>query len=379
MKKIFVILFVLFASCSSNKGAPNILLYPKAVSIDATTNRLFVVDAQDNNLSLIDLTENKIVGGEVLLDEESALTLPQLPQDLVAVNLDADTTRLFTIGNGPSPRNQIVVFDYDSTNGLQAAAISPVIVGDLSTDADDLLSGLAYDATTSTLFVSNHSDDVVRAYDVTTGTEKSGSPISVNSQPSKMGVDSTSRRLFVSSLGENSVSVIDLDDLTLAADSVDVGSPSVSVAAATNDQGTVLFVVNPIDNEVRVIHPDLADLTLSSAIGSPITPPAAGVADSASNLLTGAATQIKASVLADGTMVGALTQSTGDLGFVNVSADLSSFTQSHVSVLNGQGAFALDILNDDSGNGSVVYFAAPGGSAVSYVDLNTQLYVGQIL
>ena len=366
-------------ACSGSKGPPNIILLPNTLGIDAAQNRLFVADSEDNGFSLINIETNTIVTRKPLLNKDSALRLPELPQDLAVVNLGGDTTRIFVVGNGAAPRNRITVLDFDTAGGLRAAAFSPIIVGaDDANDQGDLLPGLAVDTATGTLFVSNANDSLIRAYDVNTGAEKAGSPLAVNSTPSKISIENAAGRLCVSSLGSTSVSVIQTDDLTLAPLPFDTGIATGSVAAATTAAGTVLFALSPANNEIHIFKLDLADLTLSTPIGDPILPPVAGAPDSLQNLLSGAAAQVAAAPLADGRISAAVTQSTGDLGLIDVAADLSSFVTVRVPVLNGQGAQDLEILTDAAGNAVRVYFAAPGGSTVSFVGNNTNQFIGQI-
>jgi hypothetical protein len=379
-KKLISILFCLTTfACSGSKTPPNIILLPIELSLDQAAGRLFVVDSENNGLSLINTITNSIVTKKPLLNKNSTIRLPDLPQGIAAVNLGNDVTRVFIIGNGPAPRNRILVLDYDSVAGLQIAPISPIIVGaDDANDQPDLLGGLTLDETHGTLFVSNSSDGLVRAYDVTTGTEKAGSPLTVGPQPSKMGLDPTVNLLCVSSLGGTAVSVIHTDDLTIPVSSFDTGLQTGSVAAATNAAGTVLFAVSPVDNEIRVFLLNIADPATSTPIGSPITAPAVGQPDTPQNLLTGAAAQAAAAPLADGRIAGLITQSTGDLGFIDVAADLSSFATGRTTVLNGQGAEGIAIFKDSAGNGIRAYFAAPGGSTVSFVDITTNVFSGQI-
>ncbi len=376
---LLVFLFFLFA-CTAQNGPPNVLGSPKSVSIDQTNSRLFVVDSQNNSLSLINLTNNTIVTGQPLLNQNSAIQLPQLPQDIAVLNLGSGVTRIFIIGNGPVPRNQITVLDYDSTNGLRTVSFSPMIVGaNTAADQSDILGGLAIDPTTSTVFVSNSSDGIVRAYDVSAGTEKAGSPLTVNPTPQGMGINTTVHRLFVSSFGGNSISVINTQDLTIPAVSFDATSKSSDLASSTNANGTVLFLIDPNTNEILIFNFNVTTPNTSTLIGTAITPPAAGQPVTTSTILTGAVAQVAAANLSDSRVVGTITQSTGDLAVVDVSADLSSYSATRVSVLSGLGAYGIDILTDSSGNGTLAYFASVSAGALSIVNITVNQYAGQIL
>ncbi|MFO1519886.1 MAG: hypothetical protein U1F57_09535 [bacterium] len=373
MRKKLLLLFLLLMPACTNNGVPNILLLPKYLSIDAANGRLFVVDAANNNFSLITLSDNKIVTGAPLLNKDSTLLIPQLPQDIAAVNIGNGVSRIFLIGNSPPPRNIIEVLEYDSTNGLRLSPISPITVG---TDGNALLGGLTFDASANRLYVTSSADNQVFAYNTADGTPVAGTPVSVNGAPTKMGLNPAIHRLFVSSLDGNSITALNTLDLTTV--SLDVGLETSSVASATNTTGTILFALNPSGNQINVFTFDPNANTVT-AFGSPVVAPAPGQAAPANNVLTGAATQVLASVLPSGVIAGLITQSTGDLGFIDVAADFSGFNQGLVTVLNGLGANGIDVLNDANGNGSAVYFAAPGGGAVSYVNIVTNQFVGQIL
>jgi hypothetical protein len=154
---------------------------------------------------------------------------------------------------------------------------------------------------------------------------------------------------------------------------VDVGIDTASVASATSSAGTVLFALSPTLNQISVFNFNPATSGVTP-IGSPILPPAAGQTVPTNNVLSGAATQVAATVLSNGIFVGAITESTGDLGFIDVASDLSGFAnQGLIPVLNGQGANGIVIL------GTTAYFAAPGGSAVTFVDILNNVFIGQDL
>jgi len=380
-KKILLLLIALICGalsldCSGSREPPNILLLPQYLSIDATNSRLFVVDAANNGFSLIDLTTNAIVGDAPLLNQDGPLFLPQLPQDIAVMNLGNGITRIFIIGNSPPPSNTMYVLEYNSVTGLAYSPIHPITVG---TNPNALLSGLKFDPNSGNLFVSDSSDAQVRVYNATTGAEVAGSPVAVNPSPAKMGLNTSVNRLFVSSLGGTNISVIDTTNLAAGATSVDVLIDTGSVASATNASGTVLFALSPTLNQISVFNFNVAANTVT-AIGTPIVPPVVGQPVPTNNVLSGAAVQVAAAPLSTGLIAGVITQSTGDLGFVDVAADLSGFAaQGLVQVLNGQGATGIDILKDASGNGTVAYFAAPGGSAVSFVDILGNVFIGQDL
>jgi hypothetical protein len=67
-------------------------------------------------------------------------------------------------------------------------------------------------------------------------------------------------------------------------------------------------------------------------------------------------------------------QSTGDLGFIDVAADLSGIAnQGLVPVLNGQGAERHRAPRRDR------LFRRSGGSSVTFVNIATNQFIGQVL
>src|SRR5215471_11605641 len=103
-KKLLFVLIAIFGGilslrCSGNGAPPNILLLPQFLALDTANSRLFVVDSANNGLSLIDTTNNGIVTGNPLLNSGNLAIIPQLPQDIAAVNLGNGVSRVFVIGN----------------------------------------------------------------------------------------------------------------------------------------------------------------------------------------------------------------------------------------------------------------------------------------
>jgi DNA-binding beta-propeller fold protein YncE len=104
IKKILFVFIALLGGalslrCSGSGTPPNILLLPQFLALDAANSRLFVVDSANNGFSLIDTTNNGIVTGNPLLNSGNILVLPQLPQDIAAMNLGNGVGRIFIIGN----------------------------------------------------------------------------------------------------------------------------------------------------------------------------------------------------------------------------------------------------------------------------------------
>lgn len=377
LKTILTVSFIsLFSACSSGNSINNVLVAPRVISVNNPNNIAAVADSQNNNLSLIDLTNNSLISGNPIINQDSSIIIPALPQDIATFNIGNGTTRIFIVGTGNSPSNTIVVLDYNPTSGIIVSPISPITVG---SGTSDILLGLAVNSTLGIVYVSDNSSAEIYAYDANTGTEDSNSPVAVQASPGKINWNPTTNQLLTSSLTTNSISIVDTSDLSQPVQSFDVGAATSSVASATNSTGTALFVIEPQANEVLVYNLNTTTPASSTQIGSTITPPPLGTSITSSDVLSGAASVMTAGPFAAGGIGGFFTQSTGDLGYVNVASDLSSYSAGRVSTLNGLQAYGISLQTDSNGNALNAYFAAPGGSAVTWVDVVTDLYSGQLL
>ncbi len=372
----FFFFLLLFAACSSKNTVPNVLVAPFVLSVNNPNSLVVTADIQNNNLSLISLTSNSVIGGGPIITSSSSIILPTLPQDLATFNIGNGITRIFIVGTGTSPSNTIVVLDYNPTTGIALSPISPITVG---SGSSDILLGLAVNSTLGVVYVSDNTASVIHAYNANTGAEESNSPISVQASPGKMHWNSVTNQLIVSSLTTNSISLIDTTDLSQAIQTLDVGGFTSSVASATNSSGTALFVIEPQTNEVLVYNLNTSNPSASTQIGTTITPPPLGTSITTSDVLSGAATIMTAGPLASGMLGGFFTQSTGDMGWVNVASDLSSYSAGRVPVLNGQNAYGISPQTDSNGNVLNAYFASPNGSAITWVDVVNNTFAGQLL
>ncbi len=375
-KQILFIFLLLLNACGGNSTTPNLLLLPQELALDTANSRLFVVDASNNNFSLINTTDNSVVTSAPLLNNDSALRFAQSPQDIAVQDMGSGLSRIFILGNGTTNSNQITVLDYDTSTGLRAASFNPISVGNTS---GDLLGGLALDSTNNRLFVSNSSQDLLHAFNTEDGTVILETPLSISDAPARMSFNESISRLFISSSASNNISVVNTDDLSAPVESLDVEGESTSVTSSSNTTGSVLAVLYPSTNEIRIFNLDLTTLASSTLIGDPLLPLSAGTAISATTPLSGAASRLKSAQTADGKIAIFITQSTGDLGTIDVSSDLTSYSTGRISVGSATSASGIDISLDSSNFGTRVYFAAPNGSSVSVVDivsraLSTQLF-----
>lgn len=371
-------LFSIFSACSNSNSAPNILIAPLVISVNNTTGLAVVADAQNNNLSIITTADNDIVGDQPIISQTSSTIIPTLPQDISTFALANGNTRTFLVGTGGfSDNNTITVLDYDpSVTRISYASINDIVVG---ANPNDELLGLAINTTLNVVYVSDYSSSLVYAFDANTGLAMPGSPITVQANPGKMHWNPDSNLLVVSSLSTNSVTLINTQDLSLPVQTLNVGEFTSSVASATNGNGTALFTIFPQSNSIGIYDLDLSNPASSTQLLPTIVPPPLGASLTSGDVLSGAATLITASTLESGILAASFTQSTGDMGWINVLADLSGYSAGRVVTLSGQNAYGISIQNDSNGNPLNAYFASPGGSTVSIVNILTNTFTGQIL
>ncbi|HKX12526.1 MAG TPA: hypothetical protein VJP40_05190, partial [bacterium] len=241
-------------ACSGN-DENDLLLFPAIVAIDSELNRVFVVDNEFNGLNLIDpLTDQALNFGdsdEPLLDGEDEQLLPLFPSNAAVATQPGGISRLFVVGGGVAPMNQVTVLDFDDVNLIRRAPFSPISVAGTG---EDFLPGVTVDQDQGLLFVSNSASGMVHVYQVDSGAEVAGSPISVGGIPGRMNLDPVSGLLVVSNAGATTVSFIDSTDLTAPVQTLDVGINTRDAAVASNGSGTALFVNGTLQNLARVFR-----------------------------------------------------------------------------------------------------------------------------
>ncbi|HCU25903.1 MAG TPA: hypothetical protein DF383_12875 [Deltaproteobacteria bacterium] len=369
---------LLAPACTSNKEKDN-LQFPAIVAIDNVLRRVFVIDNQFNGLNLIDPDTNQVIlfgegkNAESLLNDEDPQILPQFPSNGVVTAMPGEVSRLFVIGGGGAPQNQIVVLDFDFVNLIRTANISPI---EVSGSATDTLVGLATDVLGGVVFVSNASTGAVHAYDVTSGVELADSPVMVGGVPGRMNFDPDSGLLVVSNATAETVDILDANDLAAGSRTVNVGIFTRDAALATNASGSILFVSASQQNIARAFRLDLNDLANSTQIFE-LLPNAPTQPVPIPNFVPGSINFAKAGNLSDGRMGGFYTMSTGDLLEVDLFSDLSAAAPAITSVgaISGEG---LDTLLNGSGAATKVYYASPGLGVVTVVDPLTNGFIDQI-
>jgi DNA-binding beta-propeller fold protein YncE len=370
--------FVGSMGCSSGSNKDH-LLFPSIVVIDSSLNRVFVIDNQQNGMNLIDPNTNSVVlfgphHKDSLLNNTDPQLLPSFPNDAALFSLSGGISRIFVVGGGsPTPLNQVVVLDFDDVNGIGTAPFSPITVAGSSLDT---LLGLAVNPTLGKIFVSDASSGQVHVYNVLDGSEDPNSPIAIPGIPGRMSLDPVTGLLAVANSGNNLVSFIDTNDLTLPVVDLDVGIPTRDVAVASNASGSVLFLSGSMENTAQAYLLNLADLTTSSLLFQISPPPPVGPPPSP-DFVTGNLNQVSAGNLTDGRMAGFFTQSSGDLLVFDLTSDLTSLTPAIVSVgaVSGEG---LDLLLNSGDIATTVYFASPGVGTLTVVNPLNNSFTDQI-
>ncbi len=262
--------------------------------------------------------------------------------------------------------NQITVLEFDGED-LEGAAFSPVTLGDgdeATDETQDAFVKMVLDDATGRIYILNSDTAEVFVLDAATG-ELVGAPIAVAAEPVDMAL--LANQLFIchadAALADN-VTILNTDDNSLQ--TVTPGFPCQKIAAAQNDNGTVLamrsasaqtvflYTINPDDLSLTPIatdEEDFADGQLTSGAG-----------------ITSSVAAILLTVNADATISGYFAELDGNVEFVTIAADLSEFSHekfSTTAVNYSDGA----ALVDENGESSHVYFIAETKGSMSSMDL----------
>ncbi|MBI2336454.1 MAG: hypothetical protein HYU97_06795 [Deltaproteobacteria bacterium] len=366
----FSILFLLNVSCGNQSTRKEILPHPAWVAVDSTAGRAFVVDDSNNTLSLINTSDNSVVDEEPLLDSGDTEVLPQITLAAVAINIGNSTTRLFVSGMN----SQIVVFDFDGST-LTQPSFSPLTVG---SGSSNIIAGLTIDPELGNLYAANASDGKIYVYDVDDGSALSGSPVTVGGAPEGLSYDSTLNLVAVANATANTVSFIDATNLAASVSTLDVGRLTSDVGLASNATGTALFIVSEKTNVVAAYQLNTSDLSTSTQISSNLAPVGPNDPEPSPNILTGVVSHIRAVSFSSGTIKGFVTQSSGDLIFLEIPLDLSTMVPG-ITTAGAASGEGLDIFLDSSNEPQRIYFASPGVGAVTIINAQNNLFLDQII
>ena len=246
--------------------------YPVAVAVNPQTNKIYVVNRNSNNVTVIDGATNNtttVSAGSMPI----ALAIHPVTNKIYVANagnntltiIDGTTNLTSTVGVGNYPTgldvnpvtNRIYVADYSSNavTVVDGATYATVTVG-VGTHPTPV----AVNAATNKIYVGNRSSGTVTVID---GASNSTLSVGVGTNPSAIAINRVTNQIYVANYQSGTVSVI--DGATNAVSTVTVGTypNSLAVDAVHN----VVYVSNSGSNSATIING--ATLTTSTiAIGT---------------------------------------------------------------------------------------------------------------
>jgi YVTN family beta-propeller protein len=182
--------------------------YPVAIAVNANSNKIYVVNQQSNNVTVID-------GATDLTATVATGSFP------MALAINSLTNKIYVAnGNG----NSVTVID---GNTLAATSLN---VGQRP-------QALAVNSTTNRIYVANFVDATVSVID---GATNAVATIAVGTRPCAVAVDEVSNQIYVANYRSRSVSVIDGATGSVTAVSVGLYPKAVAVDAVRN----LIYVAN---------------------------------------------------------------------------------------------------------------------------------------
>lgn len=376
--KYFLLIFLILglAACSSGSGE-DFFVEPRLAAVDSTNDRLFVLE-NNGALQLFNASAREEIGEQPLVNEDNLTSihalLPSSPSNL-AVITTGSISRLFITGgqnntDGEGVLNQILVLDYDGTT-LSEASFSPITVvdsDDATDNTNDILGGLEIDTTNSRLYVTNTTLGALFIYSTTDGSEVRAS-LDIDGSPNKMSLDGD--HLYVanstSTAADQVITVINTTDFTTT--EIDLDIPTNDISVISNGTGTVMLAKLSTLQRVFVRTIDTTTFASSTAIPAGDSSVTAGEI----NTDTGITASIGGVLLAKdstGIIYGYVPQSDGQIEYLTVLADLSSFTASVEASISEIAASPCLYTNSD-GTGITVYIPASGTGDLLYSEIGS--------
>jgi len=212
-----------FAQASVSSSAQSLVAtvlvgdHPVALAVNSTTNKIYVVNQDSNNVSVIDGATNNTTTVAVGTGP-AAIAINPLTNKIYVANCTAGTV---TVING-------------QTNGTATVA------------AGTCPYALAVNGVTNKIYVANFDSNNVTVID---GATNHASSVSVGSHPYAIAINTITNKIFTADNGSNAVTVIDgASDATMT-----VPVESYPRAVATNPATNQIYVANYLSNDVSVI------------------------------------------------------------------------------------------------------------------------------
>lgn len=232
--------------------------FPIAVAVNASSNKIYVLNQQSNNVTVIDgttdLTATVATGGYPM-----ALAINSVTNKIYVVNADDDSmtvidgasNRTTTVNAGAAPAaiavnpvtNRIYVANFYSSS---VTIIDGTTYARTSVNVGQLPWSLAVNPITNQIYVANYSGASVSAIDGATGAVTT---IAVGSGPRAVAVNQITNQIYVANFESGGVSII--DGLTHAVTPIAVGP--YPLALAVDPVLNLIYVANSGNNTATVI------------------------------------------------------------------------------------------------------------------------------
>ena len=277
---------------------------PVAVAVNAVTNKIYVVNQNSNNLTVIDGVTN----------QTTTIATGLMP---TALAINPVTNKIY-VTNGNS--NSVTVID-GQTNLTTSVPTGSYPVG------------VAINPATNRIYVTNFYADNVTVID---GATNATSTIGVGQRPLPLAVNSLTNTIYVGNQSRNSVCIIDGN----------TGVVTITVGVGTRPQA---IAINSLSNQIYVANYQSANVSVIDGVNNSVTPvpvgsyPAALAIDAVRNRAYVANSGDSTATLIDG---GSLATNTITVGAYPVAVDVDPITnmayfttqQNHGSVTAVNGA-----------------------------------------
>ena len=205
------------SGCGQTPAKVHVGRFPVALDVDAATDTVYVADFGSNGegktVSVIDgrTCNARVTSG--CGNTPASVKVRAVP---AAVIVDQATNTVYAVSIAPNNAETVAVIDGRTCNAGDTSGCGhrPAFVR-VGTGTTDFNAGVAIDPAAKTLYVANYNDNTLSMIDVATctGTDHAGcgeTPpvVVVGSNPTGIGVDARTHTLYVSNMGDNTVSAI---------------------------------------------------------------------------------------------------------------------------------------------------------------------------
>jgi len=194
---------------------------PEGVGVNTATNKIYVANANDDTVSVIDGSTDTVVDTVAVGDSPEGVGVNTATNKIYVANAGDDTVSVI--------------------DGSTDTVIDTVTVGDSPF-------GVGVNTATNKIYVANVFDDTVSVIDGSTDTVVD--TVTVGDGPFGVGVNTATNKIYVSNFSDDTVSVIDGSTDTVV-DTVAVGD--VPFGVGVNTATDKIYVSNFSDNTVSVI------------------------------------------------------------------------------------------------------------------------------